>query len=86
MAALLLDGSRAAAGCRGHSDDADLTVVVAPFVIVGATLAENADRPRFHAQHRRARAAGSAGRLSQLPLIIERAAACPLFAHDGAGF
>jgi predicted PurR-regulated permease PerM len=64
-----------------------LTVVVAPFVIVGATLAENADRLLEFTRNFIARGPPEPPEwLGKLPLVGERAAAYwASFAHDGAG-
>jgi predicted PurR-regulated permease PerM len=64
-----------------------LTVVVAPFVIVGATLAENADRLIDFTRNLVERGPPEPPEwLGKLPFVGERAAAYwASFAHDGAG-
>ena len=64
-----------------------LTVVVAPFVIVGATLAENADRLIDFTRNVTERGLPDPPAwVGRLPLIGERATAYwASFAHDGAG-
>jgi predicted PurR-regulated permease PerM len=64
-----------------------MTVVVAPFVIVGATLAENADRLTDFTRNVVERGLPDPPEwVSKLPLIGERAATYwASFAHDGAG-
>ncbi|MEO8755853.1 MAG: AI-2E family transporter, partial [Casimicrobiaceae bacterium] len=64
-----------------------MTVVVAPFVIVGATLAENADRLTDFTRNVVERGLPDPPEwVARLPLIGERAATYwASFAHDGAG-
>lgn len=63
-----------------------LTVVVAPFVIVGTTLAENADRVYlFSKQFVERGAPDPPAWVAQIPLVGERVASYwASFAHDGA--